>query len=286
MIKKAALGLGLSLMFCNVLADTSIWKIIKGKDSLLLGGTFHMLAQSDLPLPEEYDQAYHFAEKLVFEVDQSKLSTLEVQTSMIQRMMLENDKTLDTVLKPETYNKLHSFLSKRGLDIASFNQFKPGFIALTISIAEFQRLGLMLGGVDSIYHTRSLKDNKPQGQLETVEQQIDFLANMDKGIENEIIINTMEEIDLFPTTIEQLKTAWRTGDMQTLSEVGMKPMQEEFPGVYQTMLVQRNNAWMPQIEVMLRTPEKELILVGALHLAGKDGLLALLSQKGYKVEIF
>ena len=49
-------------------------------------------------------------------------------------------------------------------------------------------------------------------------------------------------------------------------------------------MVERNNAWMPQIEALLTTEEVEFVLVGALHLVGDDGLLAQLSAKGYRVE--
>jgi uncharacterized protein YbaP (TraB family) len=63
-------------------------------------------------------------------------------------------------------------------------------------------------------------------------------------------------------------------------------MRKDYPELYQQVLVERNNNWLPQIEAFLKTPETELILVGALHLAGNDGLLAQLRQRGYKVESF
>ena len=57
----------------------------------------------------------------------------------------------------------------------------------------------------------------------------------------------------------------------------------EYSDIYQQLQVDRNHNWMPHIESLLQTPEVEFVLVGALHLAGKDGLLHLLREKGYQV---
>ena len=77
--------------------------------------------------------------------------------------------------------------------------------------------------------------------------------------------------------------AWRSGDLEALEELAGTPLREQFPRVYQSLLVARNNAWMPQIESMAGSPEIELVLVGALHLAGEDGLLAQLARRGYLI---
>ena len=44
---------------------------------------------------------------------------------------------------------------------------------------------------------------------------------------------------------------------------------------------QRNHAW---IDKVLRSPTRSLVVVGAAHLMGRDGLLALLKKQGYRVE--
>ena len=54
--------------------------------------------------------------------------------------------------------------------------------------------------------------------------------------------------------------------------------------MYDELIVKRNNAWMPKIEAMLKTKQVEFILVGALHLAGEDGVLAKLASQGYSIQ--
>ena len=44
----------------------------------------------------------------------------------------------------------------------------------------------------------------------------------------------------------------------------------------------RNRQWLPKIEALLKEDRDYLVVVGALHFVGRDGLLALLKQDGHK----
>jgi uncharacterized protein YbaP (TraB family) len=72
--------------------------------------------------------------------------------------------------------------------------------------------------------------------------------------------------------------------MQGMADAGITPFKADYPDIYQDLLVTRNNNWFPQIVSMLNDQPIEFILVGALHLAGPDSVLAQLKAKGYKVE--
>jgi hypothetical protein len=157
---------------------------------------------------------------------------------------------------------------------------------LTLMMAELQRLGMADSGVDLFFNRKAIADRKSLGQLETVEKQLEVLENMAKGREDELILSTLSDLKQLSTLMTDLKTAWRTGNINKLDEIGVTPMRKDFPALYQSVLVERNNSWLPQIEAFLKTPETELILVGSLHLAGQDGLLAKLQRLGYKIEPF
>ena len=84
--------------------------------------------------------------------------------------------------------------------------------------------------------------------------------------------------------LSALKAAWRKGDNRELIKVALAPWLADFPELYQSLLVKRNTAWLPQLEAMLASPEVEYVLVGALHLVGKDGVINMLESRGYQVE--
>ncbi len=56
------------------------------------------------------------------------------------------------------------------------------------------------------------------------------------------------------------------------------------PKLYQRMLVDRNRDWLPKIEALFARRGHALVVVGAAHLIGPDGLLAMLRAKGYTIE--
>ena len=93
----------------------------------------------------------------------------------------------------------------------------------------------------------------------------------------------LREIESMPVMWDQLISAWRAGDMEAMTSTGINPLRKDFPAVYDTLIRQRNKNWMPQIEAMLDTAPTELVLVGSLHLAGEDGLLAQLTSRGFTV---
>lgn len=106
--------------------------------------------------------------------------------------------------------------------------------------------------------------------------QLEVIVNMGKGNEN--------ELSNLPKLFDSMKKAWRKGDNAQLRKIALDPWIGQFPGVYNSLLVNRNNNWIPKIEEMLRTKETELILFGAMHLIGEDGILKQLEDKGYTIE--
>lgn len=274
----------LALVVVNsAFAASSVWKVSDGKTSLYLGGTVHVLAADDYPLPAEFEQAYALADKLVFETNMAELESPEFQQKMLNQLSYSAGQDLTQYLTPETYQLLATYCQSRGIGMQMINQFKPSMVSLMLTMAELQRLNFTGTGVDKYYNEKAVVDGKKLGKLETAEQQLAFIANLGKGKEDELIRYSLEDIKTLPTFMQEMKLAWRDGQRQALIDLAITPLVSDFPDIYQSLLVQRNDNWLPQIEVMFASKETELVLVGALHLVGKDGLLQRLENAGYKV---
>ncbi|MCK4841351.1 MAG: TraB/GumN family protein [Methylococcales bacterium] len=269
----------------HAFADTSVWRISKGDSELFIGGTIHVLSESDYPLPTEFDLAYKRSDKLVFETDLSAMAQPEIQQQLLQRVMYKEGRTLKDDLSVSTYQALSDYLAALGMTVELFNQYKPPMVMITLVMAELQRLGMTQVGVDNYFNRKAIVDGKMLGELESVQVQFSVIENMGKGQEDEMILSTIAEMKELPLIMDDMKTAWRTGNMAQLEKLGITPMKQEFPALYQLLLVERNNAWLPKIVTMLNTPEVEFILVGALHLVAKDGVISKLRELGYKVEV-
>jgi uncharacterized protein YbaP (TraB family) len=277
----------LILQSCSLhAADTMgpVWKVTKGGHSLFLGGTIHLLSEDDYPLPAGFDKAYQQADVLVFETDVSQMQTPEIQYLIIEKTLYKNGLTLKKTLKANTYAALLKFLDARGGNINSLEPFKPGMVTMMLTLNEISRLGQAGKGVDEFYNEKGLKDNKPLLFLETIEQQIDLLATMGEGQEDALLLYTLDELKNLSSALAALKSAWRQGDNERLIEVALAPWLADFPKLYDSLLVKRNKEWLPSLEAMLTTPEIEYVLVGALHLVGEDGVLAMLQSRGYTIK--
>ncbi len=268
----------------SVFAESSVWRISNGQSELFIGGTIHVLSHQDYPLPQEFDLAYSKADILVLETDLSVMAGVDAQQQLLMRLMYTDGRTLRDDVMKSTYKKLLNYVQSTGLLMEVVNQFKAPMVVIMLTVAELQRLGMADTGVDNYYFMKADQEGKRLDQLESVEQQVELIANMGKGHEDEMLLSTVDELQELPTVMAAMKTAWRTGNIKQLERLVILPMRQDFPALYQSLLVGRNNSWIPKIEIMLKTPEIELVLVGALHLAAAEGVIAQLIKRGYQVE--
>jgi uncharacterized protein YbaP (TraB family) len=271
------------LLSASSQAATSVWEISKGDQRLYIGGTIHILAKADWPIPRAYDRAYTRASVVVFETDLGAMNTPEVGRRMMQALQYQPPMSLESVLDKPTYAAVKQFFEQRGVPMEKVNRFKPGMVSMMMSMMELERLDQAGEGVDAYYYARARQDHKVVGKLEDVEAQIRFIAEMGQGQENELLRQTMDEAKELPAIMSEMKKAWRNGDADAIDRLMITSMREQTPQVYRSLLVERNRAWLPKIEAMLNTREVEFVMVGAAHLVGEDGLIAQLVRLGYRV---
>ncbi|MBA34536.1 MAG: TraB/GumN family protein [Oleispira sp.] len=272
------------LFSCFSYAETSIWQVSNGKNTLYLGGTFHMLKPSDYPLPIEFENVYKKVNWLVFETDMDQLSSPEFQQKFLASMTLPTGQILADHLSAEAYAELIRYAANNQMDTAQLQRFKPQMIALIITLEELKKYGLTAEGVDNYFGNKAKADSKMVTKLESIDDQIRYISTMGANNESGLILQTIEDMEELPKVLNAMTTAWRSGDDNGLFENGIKPMLEDYPKIYQSLLVERNNNWMGKIEKLLAHPEEKFILVGALHLIGQDGLLQQLKNRGYQVQ--
>ena len=284
-LRFLVLGLaGMILGISQASADSSVWRVSNGDRTVYLGGTVHLLSQSDYPLPAEYEEAYLDSDAVVFETDIAAMSDMATQARMLARMSYTDDRTLESVLNEEAYAELQSYTAEIGLPLMMMQKFKPGMVVTTLQVFEFQKLGFTPEGVDAHFYARAAGDGKPVLGLESLEEQIEFLATMGEGNESEFILISLADLENTEETMEGMITAWRSGDTRQLTEMFVADMQAQSPEVYETLLRGRNLDWLPKINAMLQDDGTEFVLVGAAHLVGDDGLVTLLKGEGYQVE--
>lgn len=265
-------------------AETSVWKISHGNNELYLAGTIHLLAEKDLPFPQAFDTAYENSAEVVLETDLKALFDPATQIQMMEQMSYRDGRMLPQVISESLYQELTTYLSARGLPSQMFIATKPSGVMMTLLGLELQRLGIGQSGPDLVYYQRAVQANKPVSGLESVADHIGFVARMGEGNEEAFLRQTLADLERTGEMMAEIVSYWKQGDEEALERSVLADMRDRFPQVYQSLVVTRNNHWLPQIEQMLIDSDTEMVLVGAAHLVGPDGLLHLFRSRGYRIE--
>jgi uncharacterized protein len=286
-MKHLLLGIILNLFLCSsVAADTSLWKIQLNTSVTYIGGTCHVLRESDYPLPEEFVTAYQNSDVIVFETRIQDLESPNIQELIINEGVYHDGQSLDNVLSPRTYDFLRQYCETSGIPVLSLNKFKPPLVVLTLLGIELQKLGINQTGVDHYFHHKATLQGKKTDGLESVNKQIQYILSMGQGSEDDFIEHSIKDLKKTKQIINDLISAWRQGDEDKLYKLYIAPMKKDYPDLYSTLIVQRNREWLSEIKHYLQTPENELILVGVGHLVGADGIIHQLRSAGYIVGKF
>lgn len=263
---------------------TSIWQVkaLDG-DILHIAGTVHVLPASELPLPILFEEIYALSDELIFESDLAFMETQQFQQLMMQSMIFQDGRTFEDVLTPETVALVKLHLQQRGIPVENVLSMKPSLLGTTITFIELQILGLNQPGVDKMFFDKAHQDNKDIAWLESPQEQLTMMMGMAEGQEDLFVSYSVTETATAKTLLDGMLSAWRSGNMKAMAEIGIADMPREFPRMYQLLLKDRNMRWVPQIEAMFEDNNTELVLVGGLHLAGEHSVLTMLEAKGYSV---
>lgn len=289
MKKLLLVGLWL-LAVCTAWAQPPVpllWKVSGNHSSVYLLGSMHLLTSADYPLAPAVDNAFTDSARLVFEIAPEGLDQARLGQLMVHTATRTDGKTLQQTLPPATWNALREYAEAHSLPVAALQNYKPWFVALMVMMGESARMGMDPAlGLDQHFMARAAAAGKPTTGLETAEEQIALFDGMGPKAQLQFLQETLGDVPRFKTQMEDLLTAWRNGDEQALLRIGMDEMQAAYPELHQSINVARNRAWLTPIETMLHDKGRRnvLVVVGALHLLGDDGLVRMLQRKGYRVQ--
>ena len=264
-----------------------LWKVSDADNTVYLLGSFHLLKRDDYPLSEDVDTAFAAADKLVFEVPPSEMQDPATAQKALAHAGYGDARTLSKVLPPGVRDKFNVLLLQRGGSIAQYDPFEPWFVNLTLVIGLSQSMGFRAeDGLDQYLMQRAASANKPTSGLESIELQ---LQTLDSTPMKEQIASLQEFVDdpeKMPGMLDELLRAWRQGDVVKLDALTRGQMLANTPETYRLLNVARNDAWLPKIRKLLdgSSSDDALVVVGAMHLIGKDGVVEKLRGKGYRVE--
>jgi uncharacterized protein len=262
-------------------ATACVWKVTAPNGgTLYVGGSVHALRSSDYPLPAAYNRAFDASTNLAFEVDAKALKGSSERLAKAGRY--PKGDSLKNHVDPRTYDYVRRLFALMNVPEAKFASMKPWLLVLGLQSLGMRDMSTDLG-VDQYLLRRADATHKPVVGLETVQEHAAVYAGLSDRQGEALLLLTF--IPRTPGTDEKHRTlqSWRNGDVDDLARM-MKDSFNEFPSFGGRLLDERNRAWIPKIEKFARSGKTYFVVVGAGHLGGPNGVLAMLRSRGYRLE--
>ncbi len=266
-------------------ADPAAWRIA-GSDGgeIVLLGSMHLLRARDYPLPAAVDGLVDRAETVVMEIDLDDVDLAAQQRLILEKALLPQGTELADVIDAELYGVLEQSTAQAGLDLKLLTRFEPWFLAISMLEVGMRKIGFEAErGIEQYVLGLSRGDGKEVLGLETLEFQIGIFDALTPELQQEFLAQTLTELENAETAMNAMADAWGAGELETLSDELLASF-DEFPGLYATLVTERNENWAGSLEDMLDDGTRYLVVVGALHLVGNDSVIELMTARGHTVQ--
>lgn len=289
--RRGALPLLLAVVACLALVSATraqnrsfLWKATKGSGAVYLVGSVHMLSKDYYPLSPSLVAAFADSDLLIEELDFAEMMAPEAQLMLLTRGMLPAGQSLDTVISRPTLDLVSARVAALGLPIEPLMRFKPWALALTLLAMEWKKAGFEPElGLDRHFYDLARDAGRAVQGLETVAFQVSRFDEMSMVDQDRMLVQSLKDLETETAEVKTLADAWKAGDAAAVERVVLRDLTND-ARLYQRLILERNQAWLPKVEALFARPKPALVVVGAAHLVGPDGLLAALRAKGYTLE--
>lgn len=265
-------------------SQPAFWQVSKGETTVYLMGSMHYGLDNFYPLPVEVESAFKNSEMLVVEVDLTAIAPASAMQAIFKYAGFPPGKTLKDSLSPAVYAALDAHGKKTNLPVSAFNQFQPWFVALQLVEAELKKTAFKPElGIDLHFLQRG---GKKIEQLETLDFQLGLFASFSSSEQEAFLDQTLKDLTDSEKYLTAMADAWRTGDIKMMQEQLLEPFKQDkrTKNIYHGLITKRNIKMAAAIKQYLKRPQDVFFVVGAAHMIGSDGIVALLNKQGYKVK--
>jgi len=288
-MRVCVLILPLLLVSCSTINQASetkatLWKLRGDHNTLYLLGSVHVLSKKSYPLKPALNQAFDDSKCVVFEIDLNRFTKTSFQREFKRTALYPAGESLSQKLSPGTVKLLQEVLPLYGLTLKRVERLRPWFIAEWLSSRTLEMAGFSDSlGVDVYFFRKARATGKLVLGLETLRDQAQIFDHFNDKENESYLVGTLATLATYPAATSRLVTAWRNGDVRSLDKI-LNRDRDSDPVTHKALFSERNAKWVPEIEALTQKDENYLVIVGAGHLVGDDGVIAQLRHNGYRLE--
>jgi uncharacterized protein YbaP (TraB family) len=258
------------------------WKVSSPTSVTWLLGSVHLGSKDMYPLAKEIEDAFESSAAVLVEADARKIDMAKVQSAVLAKGLYQPPDSLWEHISPDTRAKLEKFCEKYEFPCPNLAQLKPWVVSLTISTIPMLKAGMDPKlGIDMYFLEKS--DKKRVVEIESADWQIDLISGFPDDLQDKFLAAAAEEGADMKDTVQRLRDAWSSGDTDRLDAITRESTKTP-EKITRAILYDRNPHMADVAEQFLKGKEPTFLIVGAAHMVGKEGIVAILQKRGYKVE--
>ena len=286
-MKKVVQALVLLLVTCTAQAQykSLLWKISGNglKDTSYLYGTMHTADSRILELSNRAKPYFDGSKAYAMELDPDGEKNM---MGLMGKLMMGKDHSLQKMIPAKEYSYLDSICSSQmGLPMSMFDNVSPVII---MTIFEGVTMGLdetsVTGKVpvlDLYFHEEAKKAKKKIIGIETVAEQLGALNSLSYQEQADMLTQEVDSFQVNKNSSSEVLKYYLDQDLDSLSANDTEDKKSE--KFYKALVVDRNARMATRMSEFIKK-QPTFIAVGALHLPGDIGVIALLRKKGFTVE--
>ena len=287
----------LLLTSCQKEAEISVnpllYKVSDDNSSVYVFGSIHVGRMSIYPLSPEIMSIYEKCETAMFEVDFNTLPDQTDDFSIEETEALVGTETVEravAAIKAEYPNmerraqKLYPSINMENITQADYQTLQG-----LLSLAASTKAKLVDEcGIDQTFASYALRDKKNIIGAETFKEQYALTYNLPPEA-YEAILNEYIAVEGMAKRLNDEFDMWCKGDAAALEQIEVSPLRQANEDSWQHVqyenLLTRNKHMTDKVIQQLKKDETTFALLGVSHIVGEEGVIALLKDMGYTVEV-
>ena len=260
------------------------WTICTKNSTVFLLGSIHCMQEDMYPLPATMEHAFSASSVIVFEADIEETRTPTFKRYVQAHGTYPPGDTLWDHISPSTQDRVRNRLSLHHIPVSLAERIRPWLLSTMVNEAP-QDVDAAphhaTVGIDAYFLKRARSEGKQAKFLERATAQVDYYATLPAPQQEFLLLDALR--DAPPEgelSLEEILALWNAGEADAL-EAQYRHHHTHQMVVYEHLVIHRNHQWMPQLEEFLRLDEEVMIVVGGGHVGGPDGVVRLLTDKGY-----
>jgi uncharacterized protein len=262
---------------------TLLWKISGNglsKPSFLYG-TIHMIEKSELNFSDAILESLDKSSRITFEIDMKEMTSLSTQISLMTKAFMRDGKSLRDLLNEEDYTLVRDRMEEKGMGMGMFERLKPMFLSMMLSNEEESGPSGKMTSVEMELYRLAKKRKIGSAGLETAAYQMSVFDSIPYADQARMLVDGLRN-EAGSQGFHQLMELYRNQDINAMQSIVVEEG-ESMQAYEELLLNKRNRNWIPVMARMMKeTPT--FFAVGAGHLGGPVGVIALLRKEGYRVE--